>query len=868
MFHRFVVCAFFSVVASVCGAAEKPSGKIYENFIGIKFVRIEPGQFRMGFQGKPLQDKLLSRKGTFADGDFDEHPAHPVRISEPFYMGMYEVTNAQYERFDSAHKEFRGRFGYSQADNEAVLFVSWKEAAGFCRWLSKKEKLPYRLPTEAEWEYACRAGSSSPFYTGDVLPEGFVKGPKDSLSVGKSPPNKWGLYDMHGNVEEWCRDWYGPYDRRLQVDPVGRVGGEFKVTRGGSHSTVAYYLRSANRSGTIPQDKHWLIGFRVVIAEPPDSEPLPLPESPRVQRDVGQEVPADIQKAPDKSKPYFKGPRLFIQIGDDAEGPLFSEHNHFTALTECDNGDLLAAWFTCISEGTRELAIAASRLRYGNEQWDEASPFWDAPDRNDHTNAFWNDGRGTLYHFNGLGVIKRSLAMVLRKSKDNGRTWSKAQFVFSEHGVRANKVVESVFRAQDGRVIVPFDGRGGSVIAISRDEGKTWTDPGGNIRGTHAGVVQLRDGRLLAFGRHGAIDGKMPQSISSDMGKSWSYRASDFQPIHAGRRVALMRLKQGPLFFASFCNNMKIKDFTGKERPVSGLFAAVSMDEGKTWPYRRLVTDDGQGRFIETMDGDPIIMDRRNAEPVGYLSVCQTPDGVIQLLTSRQHYAFNLAWLKTLPASAPPGPPAPKARELSVKGELPEVYEPQDLPTDSPWQWNYRGPPDESDVVSVSKKGLLEIDTVSKGQFWLRTEKLDLFGKVVPEEGFSSEIRTRVLEDSTGRGVDFELYDGAGSRYAVTITKSGVYWYNGTVISSAFLPFEQYEPVAQGLNNSDKMHTYRLAVRSDKVVQIYRDGKLLGTYKKLYRTPRYPYIYLGAGRDVRGQVDYVSFDLAGAFKPE
>ncbi|GAH79371.1 unnamed protein product, partial [marine sediment metagenome] len=231
------------------------------------------------------------------------------------------------------------------------------------------------------------------------------------------------------------------------------------------------------------------------------------------------------------------------------------------------------------------------------------------------------------------------------------------------HGRGTGKVVESIFRAKGGEIVLPMDGRGGSVIKISPDEGQSWYDPGGSIRGTHAGVVQLIDGRLMAFGRHGAIDGRMPISISSDMGKTWTYSPSPFTPIHSGRRVALMRLRQGPLFFASFCHQMMIMDVSGKPRAVSGLFAAVSLDEGKTWPYRRLVSDDGPGRYIETMDGDPITMDARNAEPTGYLSVCQSADGLVHLLSSRQHYAFNLKWLMTPPPSATGGPPPPpKAR--------------------------------------------------------------------------------------------------------------------------------------------------------------------------------------------------------------
>jgi len=537
-------------------AVQLPTDPVYLNSIGIKLVRIEPGAFRMGFEGKPLPERLLTKKGHFHSGDFDEHPAHRVQITSPFYMGICEITNAQYEQFDPNHRNWRGRNGLSKRDDEAAIFVSWHDAVNFCRWLSEKEGFPYRLPTEAEWEYACRAGTTTPFHTGSTLPSEFSANAARSLQVAQTPANRWGLYDMHGNAEEWCFDWYGPYRTGTQVDPTGRAAGDFKVTRGGSHSTQPYYLRSANRSGTLPQDRQWLIGFRAVIGRMPNTPPLP-PVIQDYHKYVRQDVPVDVDQGPDPDKPYFSGPNLFVKIPPDATGPLYGRHNHFTAIAECPNGDLLAAWFTCMDEMGRELGVAASRLRYGRRSWEPASPFWDAPDRNDQAHALWHDGAGTIYHFNGLGVTSRSLAILVRKSNDNAATWSKPRLIFPEHGKRSNFVVETIFRAADGRIIVPCDGRGGSVLIVSTDQGRTWFDPGGKIRGIHAAVAQLNDGRLLAFGRRSPIEGKMPMSISEDLGKSWQYRPSEFQPVNLGQRPILLRLKQGPLLFASFCKKMR-----------------------------------------------------------------------------------------------------------------------------------------------------------------------------------------------------------------------------------------------------------------------------------------------------------------------
>jgi len=560
------------------------------------------------------------------------------------------------------------------------VFVSWYDAMCFCEWLSEKEGLPYRLPTEAEWEYDCRAGTTTPFHTGNKLPEeslknAGIKRPNNEivpLSVGDAPSNDWGLYDMHGNVEEWCYDWYGSYEAREQIDPVGRADGDFKVTRGGSHSTEIFYLRSANRMGTVPEDRHWLIGFRVVIGEMPETKPLPLPPPKLWQRDVKQDVPSDLDKGPDPNEPYFKGPRKYVKIPEDSEGPMFSRHNHDPAFTSCPNGDLLAVWYTCFREPGRELALAASRLRYGEEEWDEASLFWDAPDRNDHAPALWFDGKNTLYQFNGLSAgqgLRNNLALIMRTSKDNGVTWSKARFVNPERGLPSQPVA-CEFRTREGYIVFVSDAPdSNSVLWISRDNGKTWTMSEGKIAGIHAGVVQLkacprakrRDGRLMAFGRGNNIDGKMPKSISEDMGKTWTYSASPFPPISGGQRLVLMRLKEGPIFFASFTGSrgepeyMPITDASGKKRLVTGLFGALSFDEGETWPCVRLISDDGPGREVETMDGRLFTMSFNSAEPGGYMTGCQTDDGVIHIISSRQHYAFNLAWLKTPPPAEPSG---------------------------------------------------------------------------------------------------------------------------------------------------------------------------------------------------------------------
>ena len=648
--------------------------KHFTNSIGMTLIDVEPGCFMMG---------------QAEGGDWDERPAHQVHITQPFAMATTPVTNAQYEQFDPEHRELRGVRGLSKEDDEAVVFVGWHDAVAFCQWLSEKEGKPHRLPTEAEWEYACRAGTTTAFHTGEELPSEHHRHQEVdwdpapvSLVVSKAPPNPWGLHGMHGNVEEWCHDWYGPYEAAEQTDPVGRVAGEMKVTRGGSHNAEVYYLRSGNRLGTLPEDKHWMIGFRVVMGALPATEPLPAPDPPQWARDV-QQAAHDWSDGPDPSKPYFSGPRRFVHIPPDSNGPLFSQHNHCPSITWCPNGDLLAVWFSTNTERGREMTIAASRLGRGSDEWEPAAEFFKAPDRNMTGSALLNDGKGTLFYFNGLEADSHwaNLALVMRTSTDSGATWSKPRLINPHHQPR-NQVINGTLMTKEGYFIQPCDavhgGTGGTAIHISRDGGETWVDPGagtpkpdyqgsepgGTIAGIHAGIVELADGSLMAFGRgdnrlgsNDNIGERMPRSVSSDLGQSWTYSASEFPPLTGGQRLVLKRLADGPVLFVSFTDpsqllpdkveGLPVRDAAGKERRIFGLFATLSFDEGKTWPIRKPVTPGGRP---QTLDGGAwtrgFAMDATHAEPRGYLAVTQTPDGVIHLVSSALHYEFNVAWLK------------------------------------------------------------------------------------------------------------------------------------------------------------------------------------------------------------------------------
>jgi formylglycine-generating enzyme required for sulfatase activity len=654
----------------------------FTNSIGMRLMPVAPGSFTMGQDGPASDYHIAKHPEKYDDADWDEKPAHRVRITRSFYMAATEVTLAQYRAMDAGFRPAE------REGSEAAGGVSWEQAVAFCEWLSAKEGRTYRLPTEAEWEYACRAGAATLFSNGDTLPEGFQAwtdnagyrerffqekplpkeysaGTKRDLRVARSAPNAWGLYDMHGNLAEWCLDWYGPYEAGDQTDPLGRVDGDFRVIRGGHHSTFVRLLRSANRSAWLPQAKSDKVGFRVVLGELPRGELQPLPAPQLHAQGVSQESVRIEPAALDV--PFFDGPKPFVLIPPDSAGPLFSWHNHSPAITECPNGDLLAVWYSCVDEGGTELNNVASRLRFGKTAWEPASLFWDGADINDHAPKLWWDGDRTIFH-----LARGREENIVRSSTDNGVTWTKARILLP-----VSEIGNQLMRSRDGTLWMTQDTTVTSLTS-SRDQGKTWTytpitdrklahRAGSPARhaGIHAPVVELKDGRLLAFGRlnteaEQAVFGyKTPASFSSDGGLTWTHEPTEFPAISSVQRQVLLRLNEGPLLLCSFtdlaANAKKPKgmDFPCQGGPLhgAGLFAALSFDEGRTWPCKRLLTPGGPERTVNGIDRGMFPLSATRAEPSGYLAATQTRDGRIQLVSSKNHYVFNVAWLKALPAA-------------------------------------------------------------------------------------------------------------------------------------------------------------------------------------------------------------------------
>lgn len=263
LFHDFCL----GLVAALAGhlpiqAQEKAPPKNFTNSIGMKFVWISPGMFLMG---SPKNEA----------GRSDNEAQHEVKLTKGFYMSAYLVTQEQWQAvMGNNPSAFKGE------KNLPVEQVSWDDCQEFIKKLREKDKKLYRLPTEAEWEYSCRAGTTTPFhfgetisteqanYNGNVTYGDGKKGVcrKETTPVGNFPANAFELHDMHGNVWQWCQDWYGDYPQKDVVDPQGAEKGQGRVLRGGSWFDSPRYSRSAFRFRDVPDNRAPNFGFRLCFS--------------------------------------------------------------------------------------------------------------------------------------------------------------------------------------------------------------------------------------------------------------------------------------------------------------------------------------------------------------------------------------------------------------------------------------------------------------------------------------------------------------------------------------------------------------------------------------------------------------------------
>jgi len=572
----------------------------FVNSLGMEFVQVMPGSFTMGAgEGNRIQDV-----GSL---DYDEQPAHTVTISKRFYILKTNVSQAHYEQ--------SGLPG-SAAD------VSWTDANAFAEWLSNLEGRTYRLPTEAQWEYA--------YETCDQL------------------------QDME--VRQWVRDWHGLYPFDSVTDPVGPVKGVLKVIRADGQNRWSLPVNARYQP--------WQLGeagpctFRLVMEEEVPQSPHRLP-GPFCQAAVKQSTAPALQ-GPDPDIPYFTV-RFALPIPPDNSedgiasmlgcDPATVHHNHSPGFEIMPNGDALAVWFSAPgSEYGPDVRFVQARLRYGADQWDMPELFWDMKGMNDESPLLWTDADGTVYLFGGGRIAdSERRPFVMATSSDNGATWELKRPYFPIPAVNFTaQPVTNAWRQNSSTIYMVTDGdSSNSIVWRSTDNGLTWYDMGGRTNGRHSTIVPIgNSGELLSYGgKNSDIDGWMPWNRSYDWGASWPEEGPTvFSPLGSNQRPNMIRLADGKLLIvtdAQHRNNYKPPGSTYDY----GCLIAISDDNGQNWYIKNL----------------PVTLPHESDldyGTLGYATVRQAPNGTIHILTTMTHpclhYELNEAWIYSEAGDIPP----------------------------------------------------------------------------------------------------------------------------------------------------------------------------------------------------------------------
>jgi formylglycine-generating enzyme required for sulfatase activity len=612
-------------------------------------VQIPAGQFIMGADAATLPAAVTQGFGVMSSrpdhGDYDELPAHSVKISHSFVFAITEVTPDEYRQFDPTYTAGPSTPAYAAG-------ISWHQAMAYCAWLTKKTGKPWRLPTETEWEYVARAGGKQVFGASSTMPK-------------IDQPNTFGVANMGVGRAEWTLDWYGPYQPGLQIDPTGAAGGYTKVVRGGGldfrksatkttpdlnvPATSPYFARPANRASMAPAFSSPIgnIGFRVVQAGPPTGTPT-SEQKFFVETAVKQSplVPGGNVTAPDPAKPWYHTHQMFPDLqGKSMPGvgwkvglePGLGINYHNSAIQMLPNGDMLAAYYnTPDREDDPDQTVLIMRRRAGTEDWDMPEPYPHFADAALAAPVIWHDTKfpNKVWMFWGFPRLIGAPPFCYATSINNGATWSQVIFPnFPEKiGRYVSQPINSIVRAPDGTIYIPTDSTGKdddgngsiSVVWATKDEGKTWYDTGGRTAGRHTTIVIAKDGKLLGFGgKNSAIDGKMPLATSSDGGKTWVKSKTPFDELLSGERPSVIRLASGRLFFVADLNPKHEKHIH-----KDGSYVALSNDDGATWAIKKL---------------PPEVL------TVGYTTATQDEQGIIHVVTSKNkpdyEIELNEAWV-------------------------------------------------------------------------------------------------------------------------------------------------------------------------------------------------------------------------------
>lgn len=620
-------------------------------------VSVKPGTFRMGSDAAELPAGFIKNFGVMSTrpkhGDYDELPAHEVRISKGFRIGVTQVSPEEFAKFDPKYKAHAATPAYAAG-------VSWEQAMAYCAWLTKKTGKLWRLPTEAEWEYVARAGGDKTFGDSDK-------------PHAVDEPNAFGVENLSVGRPEWTLDWYGPYRPDNQIDPTGVASSMTRVIRGGGldwrhtatktspdlnvPATAPYFVRPANRASAPPSyaSETGNIGFRVVQGPMPITPHTPARnfffQTAVKQKDLlGRPALSRATDTPDMAKPLYRTHELFPNLNGKtmmgtgwkiglAQGLGVAYHN--SAIQVLPNGDLLAAYYNSPDyEDDPDQTVMTMRRRAGSLEWDMPEPWPAFADAGLAAPVIWNDPahqaqpNGKVWFFWGFARLIGAQPFAWATSIDNGASWSSAHFpTFPQPiGRYVSQPINSIVRGPDGAIYLPTDSTGrdsdgnGSISAVwkTADEGKTWSDTGGRTAGRHTTIVFAKNGDLLGIGgKNSQIDDRMPMATSHDFGKTWTKSKTPFDELMSGERPSVIRLKSGRLFFVADYNPKPEKHLH-----KDGAYVALSDDDARTWTIKRLP---------------------KNILTVGYTTATQGPDEVIHIVTSKNKVNYeielNEAWI-------------------------------------------------------------------------------------------------------------------------------------------------------------------------------------------------------------------------------